>query len=273
MPARATTNSSSPWFECLSKSQAPSLRLFCFPYAGGNAELFRSWLQWFPDCVEICLVHLPGRGRRINEEPFTRLGPLINVLADNVLLQTHVPYAFFGHSMGALIAFELARELFRRDTSGPERLFLAGRYAPQWLRSEPPTFNLPHEAFLARLKSLKGTPQEVLDYPELMQYFTKLLRADFETVDTYEYQSGQKLTCPITVYGGLQDERIPVESCHAWQQETIAECNVRMLKGNHFFIRDPQSQFIGVFRNDILKAVPARPDKTLQRNGFVGFQD
>lgn len=241
----------------------PGIRLFCFPYAGGSADQYRSWQRWFPEDVDLCLVHLPGRGRAIGQRAFTRLIPLVKAIADHIDCETTVPYAFYGHSMGAMISFELARELFSRRQKGPKHLFVSGRNAPQWPRNEPPTFNLPHDEFLAELKKLNGTPHEVLGNPELMEFLINVLRADFEAVDTYNYLPGEPLSCPITVYGGLQDEHVPVESCHAWEKQTSAICRVRMFPGDHFFIRDPIKDFTTAFRRDVLGAFLSPPVESL----------
>lgn len=247
-------NSASTWFEHLSRVKAPALRMFCFPYAGGSADVYRSWQRWVPGQLDVCLVHLPGRGRNIKQPAFTRIIPLVKELADRLDHKTRIPYVLYGHSMGALISFELSRELFRRHGNGPKHLFVSGRVAPQWPPDEI-TFNLPDDKFLDKLEELNGTPREVLDNPELMQIFLNILRADFETVETYEYHQGEPLPCPITVYGGLQDEHVPSESCHAWGKQTSAGYKVRMFKGDHFFIRNPGPEFITAFQRDLLRAV------------------
>jgi surfactin synthase thioesterase subunit len=250
-------NSDGVWFEHLSRAKAPSVRVFCFPYAGGAAEIYRGWQRWFPEQVDICLVHLPGRGKRISEQALNQLSSLVNEVADRMRLESDTPYALYGHSMGALVSFELSRELRRRHSAGPQHLFVSGHCAPQWPRNEPAICNLPDDQFVAELKRFNGTPGEVLDNREFIQLFIGALRADFQIVETYEYRSGEPLSCPITVYGGLQDEHVPKESCLAWQEQTSASCKVRMFKGDHFFIRDPGSEFRVAFRNDLLSAMPA----------------
>src|SRR5579863_6861265 len=113
------------WFQSLSSEEGRSLRLFCLPYAGGDTYGFRSWQRHFPPYIDLCLVHLPGRGKRIDERMFTRLIPLVETIADIITHEPQLPYALFGHSMGALISFELARELRRRGFAAPRRLFLS----------------------------------------------------------------------------------------------------------------------------------------------------
>lgn len=253
----SAVNSNLLWFDHLSRAQMPLLRLFCFPYAGGSSEVYRRWQSWFPERVDVCLVHLPGRGKRMNEPAFTQIVPLANAIVDRIVDEINVPYALYGHSMGAMIAFEVARELSRRRWAGPQHLFVSGNRAPQWPRTEPATFHLPHDEFIAALKRLNGTPTEILDNPELMELFIGLLRADFQAVDTYEYRPEKRLSCPITVYGGLDDKPVPQESCGAWQEQTTASCKVTMVSGDHFFIRDPRPDFKSAFQKDVLNAVSA----------------
>lgn len=229
--------------------------LFCFPYAGGSAEIFRHWQRHFPAEIDICLVHLPGRGRRSAQAPFTKLGPLVERIADVIANEARQPFAFYGHSMGALISFELARELRRRRANVPRHLFLSGRQAPTAPRFEGSTFDLPLDQFIAAVKKLNGTPHELLDDCELRELFLPLLRADFEIVDTYVYQSEEPLSCPITVYGGLRDDYVSLERMREWQKQTVATCKAKMFAGDHFFIQHPTNNFLGVLRLDVLTAL------------------
>ena len=249
----------SSWFECLSRSKAPRLRLFCFPYAGGSADIYRSWRNWFPEQIDLCLVHLPGRSKNMGRRAFSQLVPLVAEIANHISLLTDIPYALYGHSMGGLISFELARELSHQLRTVPKHLFVSGCRAPQYPRDEPLTFNLPHDAFIAELKKLNGTPEEVLANSEVMELFIDLLRADFELVETYQYHPGDHLSCPITVYGGIEDEHVPMEACHQWQKQTSASCKVRMFSGDHFFIRNAETDFVNAFRTDLLSALSAMP--------------
>lgn len=217
--------------------------------------MFRNWQRFFPARVEVCPVHLPGRGKRIKEPPFTKVESLVQAIADAVFENPPGPFVFYGHSMGALISFELARELRRRGSIGPRHLFLSGRRAPTVPDRERITFNLPHDEFIAELKRLKGTPPELLTVPEAAELFFPLLRADFEIVDTYVYADEEPLSCPITVYGGLHDEFVLREHLHEWHKQTSAICQERMFSGDHFFIQDEKSEFFNVLLSDVLKTL------------------
>jgi surfactin synthase thioesterase subunit len=227
----------SKWFlRDLARSQA-GLRLFCFPYAGGAASIYRQWANRLPPGVEVIAVELPGRGKHLAEPPFRRMPMLIDRLATIIPPLLDVKFAFFGHSMGATIAFELARELRRRQQRQPAQLFVSGRQAPPVADPDPPTYNLPEDEFRAELLRLNGTPAEVLEHAELMNLMMPLLRADFELIQTYEYVEEQPLRCPITAYGGLQDEGLGREMLLPWKEQTEGKFSLHMLPGDHFFLR------------------------------------
>lgn len=185
----------------------------------------------------------------MGEPPATRLGPLVTSMADALIHEMRVPYALFGHSMGAMIVFELARELRRRKASGPAHIFVAGRRAPQWVDEKPNLSGLPPDEFASEVRKLNGTQEEFFEQPELMEMLLPLMRADFEMIETYQYYPEEPLACRITAYGGISDTEVTVESLKAWQQQTSSKFILRMLPGDHFFIRD--AGFPGVLVNDL----------------------
>lgn len=234
-------SAANPWLVTAKPAPEASLRLFCFPYAGGAAGTFHTWPRRLPGKVELCAVQLPGRGTRLSEPPFTHLSPLIAKLARVIEPYLDKPAAFFGHSMGALIAFELARHLRRESKRAPAYLFLSGRRAAQLTRDEPPSYDLPEPEFLDRLRVLNGTPKEVFEHPELLQLMIPLLRADFGICQTYTYTPEPPLRCPITAFGGLKDEEVGPEVLGAWAEQTTSSFSLHMLPGDHFFINSSQS--------------------------------
>lgn len=241
--------------ERLSLSKKPLLQLFCFPYAGGSPLVFRPWRRHLPSQVDLCLVHLPGHGKRFGEPPLTRLSAVVEAITPEIRSELQVPFAVYGHSMGGTICFELAREIQRQYGIKPAHIFISGRRAPHLCESESAAFHLPHDEFIAELKRLNGTPKEVLDNPEATELFLPILRADFEIVDTYKYHPGERLSCPITVYGGLQDKDVPVKTLRGWQEHTSGAFKLRMFPGDHFFIHASSAQFLDSLRNDLLIAL------------------
>ena len=228
------------WIARRKPSPQARLRLFCFPYAGGGASLFRTWSDGLPADVEVCPVQLPGRGTRLLEPPFTRLSPLIQALTEAIFPLLDKPFVFFGHSLGALISFELARHLRKEYAVNPVRLFISADRAPQIPNRDPPTHSLPEGEFLAQLRRLNGTPREVLEDEELRQIMLPLLRADFAVYETYEYSTEPPLNCPISAFGGLQDHRVSRGDLEAWRDQTNVSFSLRMFPGDHFFLNTTQ---------------------------------
>lgn len=212
------------------------LRLFCLPYAGGSALIYRSWQETLPPGVEVCQVQLPGRGLRVREDPLTDHTSLVQALAEGLRTYFDKPFAIFGHSMGAMLGFELSHLLKRERNLEPEHLLVSARRAPQVPSLEPPTHHLPEAEFVTAVSRLNGLPKEVLEHPELMQLMVPLLRADFAVCETYAYTPGPSLSCPITAFGGLQDREVTREQMQPWGEQTTGRFTLRMLPGDHFFI-------------------------------------
>lgn len=231
-----------PWFTSQRLNPLARLRLFCFPYAGGGAPIYRLWPQSLPSEIEVCVGQLPGRGTRLREQPFTSLDALVEAAAEAIAPLLDKPFALFGHSMGAMISFELARKLREQGRPQPVHLFVSGRRAPQLPNRDTMSYNLPEAELGQELLRLNGTPREVLEHPELMELMLPLLRADFSVVETYVYRPGVPLDCPLTAFGGLRDAEVSREQLEAWREQTTGEFTLRMLPGDHFFLNDPQSQ-------------------------------
>jgi len=214
------------------------LRLFSFPFAGGGARAFSDWPGRLPSEVELFAAQLPGREGRFKESPYNRLVDLVRDLAAAIAPHTDVPYAFFGHSMGALVAFSLARELRRMAAPGPQLLMVSGRRAPQLPDSDPPIHALPEEEFLQEIRELNGTPEAVLQNQELLQLLLPILRADFAVCETYQYVPDAPLSCPIIAFGGTEDPDAPEEDIAAWSHQTTGTYRQRMFPGDHFYLLD-----------------------------------
>ncbi len=227
-----------------------TLRLFCFPYAGGGATIFRRWPDSLPDTVEVCAVRLPGREGRLREPAFDRLSPLVDALAAALHPALDRPFAFFGHSMGALVAFELARRLRRDGRPGPRLLFVSGRKAPH-LRTDRSCHAWPEPQFREELRRLGGTPREVLEHPEMMRVLVPILRADFAVCETYAHQSDEPLGCPVTAFGGLDDEDARREHLEGWAAHTRAAFRLRMLPGNHFFLHSAETRLLQMVADEL----------------------
>lgn len=236
----------------------PRLRLFCFPYAGGNAFIYRSWGDQLPSHVELYSIEYPGRGSKLRQPAFTRVSAMLDFLYEGILPLLDKPFAFFGHSMGALLCFELALRLRAQKNLEPRALFVSGRRAPQIKSDEPVTFDLPEDEFISELRRLNGTPKEVLEHPELLQLMMPILRADFELCQTYSFTNAAPLNCPIFVFGGLQDEDVPRENLEGWREQTTSTATVRMFPGDHFFLHSSQSLLLRTLSSDLYQLTQLR---------------
>ena len=212
------------------------LRLFCFPYAGGSSLIFRKWVDSLPASIELCPVRLPGREGRARETPYHHLHSLVEATYEGIQSYLDKPFAFFGHSMGAILSYHLTHYARHKCGLEPAHLFISGRRAPQFTDEQTPTYKLPDKEFIEDLQRLNGTPREVLENHELMQMMIPLLRADFEVCQTYQYAPLPVLSCPITAYGGLQDADVSRENLAGWREHTTGTFTLRMLPGDHFFI-------------------------------------
>jgi surfactin synthase thioesterase subunit len=220
----------------LEPSAETRLRLLCFPYAGAGASIFWGWASALPAGIEICPVQIPGREGRWSEPPFTQLSSLVESLADVLQPLLTVPFAFFGHSMGALISFELTRQLRRSSGISPVHLFLSAARAPHIPDPDSPIYQLPEVEFVEALSDLNGIPEEVRQNAELMRLMLPTLRADFRLCQTYEYYHEQPLSCPISAYGGQQDRKAAYADLAAWGIHTRSTFTCRIFPGNHFFL-------------------------------------
>ena len=227
------------WISFRKPGPKSRLRLFCFPSAGAGALIFRTWSDRLPADVDVCPVQLPGRGARLMERPFTRLSPLVEALAQGLAPLLDMPFAFFGHSLGTLVSFELARRIRKQYGVHPVRLFVSAGHAPQIPYRDPSIDTLPDKEFLAELRRLNGTPSELLDHEELMEIMLPILRADFALYETYVYSIEPPLNCPISAFGGLQDRRVSDSDLEAWRAQTSVSFSLQMFPGDHFFLKQP----------------------------------
>lgn len=235
------------------------LRLFCFPYAGGGASVYRGWGASLPADVEVCPVQLPGRESRLREPPFTHIDPLVKTLTEVLPGYFDLPFVFFGHSMGALIGFELARELRRRGGPLPQHLFVSGRRAPQIPVREEPIHQLPESEFIDKLRELNGTPEEVLQHAELMRLLLPILRADFGINETYEFAPEEPFDFGLSAFGGLGDEDVSREDLAAWQEQTRGRFRLRMLPGDHFFLHGAKDVMAEAMARDLAELAAGQP--------------
>jgi medium-chain acyl-[acyl-carrier-protein] hydrolase len=244
----------SSWLRYFYPDPRASLRLFCFSYAGGTSGIFRLWPEHLPPSVELGAVELPGRGPRLREAAYSRLPDLVAAVAEALRPCFDKPFAFFGHSMGTLVSFELTRYLRRWYGLEPVHLFVSAGRAPQLPDPNRPIHTLPDSAFLEELRHLNGTPAAVLDNAEMMGLLLPSLKADFAVCETYIYAVEPPLSCSITAFGGLQDRVVSRDDLKAWRDQTRASFALRMLPGDHFFLHTARSLLLRTLSEELVQS-------------------
>ena len=246
----AVTSPVNKWITRLPRAVRPRIRLFCFPYAGGGAAIYRRWTELLPPEIEICLVQLPGREQRIHEQPMTDMAGVAVLTADAMAQYCDQPFALFGHSMGAGIAYETALALIRQNCV-PFCVMPSARRAPHRPSRTPMRHLLPNDQFVEELKRLNGTPTGVLNSPELMEMMLPTLRADFQLADLYVSERPTKLPCPVVTFGGEEDAHVTFPELDAWREVSASEFNLRMLPGDHFFINNRARELTALIAQEL----------------------
>lgn len=233
----------SAWFPGI--DTVPPPRLFWFPHAGGGTAIGRSI------GIPHVAVRLPGRESRLAEAPFERMTPLVEALADAIAPYLAQPFAFFGHSMGAAIAFELSRLLRKRGQTLPTVLIASAARAPQYRRNHVPPAAPEDQQLLDELRRLQGIPSEILDDPAMMRAVLPVLKADAALYRNYVYAEDAPLPCPIRAYGGAADPNIRAEHLEAWAEQTTASFRMRLFLGGHFYLNECPDEVLGALEEDL----------------------
>ncbi|MCR6483483.1 alpha/beta fold hydrolase [Amycolatopsis sp. OK19-0408] len=229
------------------------LRLICFPHGGGAPAEFARWSRRLPG-VEISAVQLPGRGSRLSEPVLTRMGEVVAEVAE--VLPTDAPYAVFGHSLGALMGYEVTRQLRRTGRRLPEQLIVSGFPAPSTPRTEPPIHHLPDDDLLTEVAHRHGgLPTGILDDPERKATVARYLRADYQILETYEWRADAPLPVPLTAFGGREDT-IGADALRAWRAHVTGEIDLRCFPGGHFYFRQHQAMVLRALATVTRTAVP-----------------
>jgi surfactin synthase thioesterase subunit len=234
-PMAPSPSEASSWIRCFHPAPDSSVRLVCFPHAGGAASYYLPLsLALTPD-VEVLAIQYPGRQDRRTERVIDDIHRLADRLYPAHSAWTDRPYAFFGHSMGAILAYEVARRLAERAGSGPVQLFASGRRAPSCQREE--SVHLRDDAgLISELRRLGGTDQRFLDDEELLSMILPITRADYRAIETYSYRPGPPLACPITALTGDADPNNSIDDVSAWRAHSTGPFELKVFAGGHFFL-------------------------------------
>ncbi len=226
-----------PWIAHGTRRKKPTSRLFCFSCAGGGASSYRHWNDALPASIEVCPIQLPGRETRADEPLLTDLLEMVEEIGIGLEGLLDLPFALFGHSLGGLLAFEVARDL-RKHGHQPNHLFIAGTPAPHLPRRTPPIHQLPEADLIKHIRGLDGTPEAILERDWLLQLHLPILRADMTCLETYIYGRESLLNIPITTFAGIDDPQVRPEQLRSWSKESNLTLAHFELPGGHFFIQD-----------------------------------
>lgn len=233
--------SNSKWIRVLKSSNNPAMHLVCFPYAGGGASVFHGWAKLLPNHITLNAVQYPGRENRISEKPYTYIADIVPAIIENIgsILNANEPVYFFGHSLGAMIAYETVKAL---GANAPKMLMVSGARAPHIPPREDQFHGLPVRQFWDKVAEMQGTPQAILENEEFRNLLEPMLRADFQMAETYHNLQKFPLSCPMVAFCGTHDEHVSIDDMRAWSGYTASAFNMHRIQGGHFFMNEnPQS--------------------------------
>ena len=225
------------WVVCPQPRPDAQFRLICFPYAGGGASAFKDWVNATPEHIELCVVQLPGREERLGEPLMTNMAALVDALTHEIVASTDRPFAFLGHSMGAIVSYEVACQLRAKGAAQPQHLFVSARAAPHLEGNGEPLRSLENVQFIERLHQTYGAvPEAIRNSAELKSVFLPILRADVELLETHTDIAPDPLECPISALGGASDPAISATMLAGWRERTSAKFVQHEFPGDHFYI-------------------------------------
>ena len=225
-----------PWIARHRPRPDASVRLFCLPAAGSGASSYRNWSDELPAHIEVLPIQPPGREDRFAEEPLRRMEDMVKSLIDSLRpFMSDLPFAFFGHSLGGIVALEVTRDLAGRRGPLPCHVIISARPAPHLRLRRVPVAQLSSEELTEWLRHVHGTSEIVLQSREMMDLLLPAMRADLEIDDTYRSAPDPVLACPLTVLGGLRDEEARPEELKEWERYTSCSFTLRLVEGDHFF--------------------------------------
>jgi len=242
------------WMPYLQPRANATARIFCFPFAGGAASAFGAWNAILPSWMELCAVQYPGREGRLHEACITDLDALLEMLVFSIEPYCDLPYVFFGHSFGALVAYELAKRMAARQNA-PIRLFVSGRNAPNRWTGDP-VHALPDPQLTQRLIDLNGFTPELIQCREMLDILLPIIRADIRMSETYDYREQTRVPCGISAFGGIDDPWVLLDGLQDWANHTTGSFMLRMMEGDHFFLRINPSVLVSVLVEDTLFELP-----------------
>jgi medium-chain acyl-[acyl-carrier-protein] hydrolase len=234
------------WCVCLHRAASPRFRIICFPYAGAGVSVFRPWATMVPPWLDLYGLQPPGRENRVAEPLCSDLEEIVRPASEIIreLSDDGVPTVFFGHSLGALVAYCVAERILRQGGLVPRHLVVSACSAPHRRGVIPPIHELPDSSFIEWLSGLGGTPQQVWSDLRLREMVLPVLRADFRLFASFDSDRVSRITTPITAFGGFDDGAVPYDGLAAWRDLTSGDFAHFMLPGDHFFLNSARQLLV-----------------------------
>ena len=259
--------------KCWKPSPRPAIRLFCFPHAGGGPTAYSSWAEQLPAKIEVCGIRYPGRETLWRETPCEEIQELAQLLTDELTPYFDVPCAFFGHSLGALVAFEMARLLRRRSMPAPLHLYVSAHCAPDVQSPNMRLGGLSDEKLIDAIRNLEGTPTTVLQAADMLEVLLPTIRADLTMVERYQYVAEPPLACAMTALGGDRDKSVDPNGLKLWAHHTSGGFSVELLNGGHFYLETARETVLDLLKRDLescqedVRWIPTRPSAAASLDG------
>ncbi|GAB3440718.1 alpha/beta fold hydrolase [Streptomonospora sediminis] len=231
------------WFRRFQPAPQSAVRLVCLPHAGGSASFYLPMARALSPEIDVVCAQYPGRQDRLREQCIDTIDGLADELFAAVQPWCDRPIAIFGHSMGATLGFELTRRIEAESSATVTRFFASGRRAPSAFRDET-VHQRDDDGIIAELQRLSGTDTRILGDEEILRMALPAIRADYRAAETYRYQGGPALRCPVTVLAGDADPKTTADEARQWKEHTEAECDVHLFSGGHFFLADHQAEIL-----------------------------
>lgn len=226
------------------------IRLFCFPYAGGGSSVYQPWVSYCEGLFEVIAIQLPGRERRLHETPLEDMDQIVSMLTEEIAPLSTKPFVFLGHSMGAMISYEVAKSLFETNGSTPLQIFVSSCRAPHIPLTKDILHHLPRQEFIKELKGLNGTPESILENDDFIDLILPMLRADFTVAETYQRSMINPLPIPITALIGDQDT-VEVNDSLAWEAHTLSSFSHHVFSGDHFYLKSYVKEIVHLIKNKL----------------------
>lgn len=247
-------NLESSWFFRPNALENPKALVFCFPYAGGDAYVFKEWHKYMPDGVELIALQYPGRSTRIGEAPFRSLADLINQVAHNIMsVVEDTPYFIWGHSNGALVSYELVKHLENTNAPLPLHIFLGAKTPPCQLEFNPNFEQLDDDYFIDLLRGYELMPEELFENSDFLDYYLPIFKTDVSLSEKYQPLTDKKSSVSATVINGVNDTHVDQSALHLWKNHFSSEINFFDINSGHFFINSDREILSGIISNQIVR--------------------